>query len=323
MWFLRFFARYLYVPAMLLGFVGLAVYLMGNGYHYPWLAFVILAAIGLSFSMELVLPYEEEWNRTHDDIGKDVAHGVVYELGNLVTLGLLLLISLGLPALDLWPSSLPFAVQFLLALLIADCVMTMIHYLSHRVGWLWKFHSIHHGVSRLYGLNGFVRHPLHQAIDVAFGTLPLVVAGLPVPVAAALGVAIAIQLNLQHAKRELRDRAVAEIAFHRSSAPAAPCQLGRRRRREFRAVPHAVGPGARHFQAGFGPGAARRRYRHSGLPAFPAKLCAAAQDPVRARVSVRAAGDAGRTRREAARRRSRRDDLKRKTARGEAHFARA
>jgi sterol desaturase/sphingolipid hydroxylase (fatty acid hydroxylase superfamily) len=118
---------------MLLGLVGIAVYLMANGYRYLWLAFVILAAIGLSFSMELVLPYEGEWNRAHDDIGKDVAHGVVYELGNLVTLGLLLLISLGLPALDLWPRALPFAVQFLLALLIADCVMTMIHYLSHRV----------------------------------------------------------------------------------------------------------------------------------------------------------------------------------------------
>src|SRR5262245_31944556 len=198
-WFLRFFARYFYVPTMLFGFVGLSVYLMGNSYRYLWLAFVILAAIGLSFSMELVLPYEEEWNRAHDDIGKDVAHGVVYELGNLITLGLLLLISLGLPALDLWPRSLPFAVQCLLALVIADCVMTMIHYFSHRIGWLWKFHSIHHGVSRLYGLNGFVRHPLHQAVDVAFGTLPLVVAGLPVPAAAALGVAIAIQLNLQHA----------------------------------------------------------------------------------------------------------------------------
>ena len=275
MWFLRFFARYLYVPAMLFGLIGLAVYLMANGYLYPWLAFVILAAVGLSFSMELVLPYEEEWNRTHDDIGKDVAHGVVYELGNLVTLGLLLLISLGLPALDLWPSSLPFAVQFLLALLIADCVMTMIHYLSHRVGWLWKFHSIHHGVRRLYGLNGFVRHPLHQAIDVAFGTLPLVIAGLPVPIAAALGVAIAIQLNLQHANVNYAIGPLQKL-LSIGPASAASCQLGRRRRREFRAVPHAVGPGARHFQAGLGPGAPRCRYRHPGLPAFPAKLCAAA-----------------------------------------------
>lgn len=201
---LRFYARYLYVPTMLLGLNGLAIYLMANGYRYLWLAFLILAAIGLSFLMECALPYEGEWNRAHDDVGKDVAHGVVYEIGNLITLGLLLLISLRLPALDLWPRAFPFVVQFLLALLIADGIMTMIHALSHRVGWLWKFHSIHHGVERLYGLNGFVRHPLHQAMDVAFGTLPLVAAGLPVPIAAALGIAIAVQLNLQHANVDYR-----------------------------------------------------------------------------------------------------------------------
>ena len=56
-------------------------------------------------------------------------------------------------------------------LLIPECVMTMIHYFSHRLAWLWKFHSIHHGVQRLYGFNGFVRHPLHQTLDIAFGTL--------------------------------------------------------------------------------------------------------------------------------------------------------
>ena len=96
--------------------------------------------------------------------------------------------------------------------------MTMIHYLSHRVGWLWKFHSIHHGVSRLYGLNGFVRHPLHQAMDVTFGTLPLVIAGLPVPVAAALGTAIAIQLRLAACQCELRDRTAC-----RNCCPSARC----------------------------------------------------------------------------------------------------
>jgi sterol desaturase/sphingolipid hydroxylase (fatty acid hydroxylase superfamily) len=201
---LRFFARHLYVPTMIFGMNGLAIYLMANGYRYLWLAFIILAAIGLTFLMERLLPYEAEWNRAHDDVGKDVAHGLVYETANIVTLGVLLLISLGLPAGTLWPRSLPIVVQFLLAILIADCVMTMIHYFSHRIGWLWKFHSIHHGVARLYGFNGFVRHPLHQAMDISFGTLPLVIAGLPVRVAAALGVAISVQLVLQHSNVDYR-----------------------------------------------------------------------------------------------------------------------
>jgi len=151
-----------------------------------------------------VLPYEEEWNRAHHDVAKDIAHGIVYEAGNLITLALVLLISLGLPKVSFWPQSLPFLAQFLLALLFVDCMMTLIHYWSHHLEWLWKFHAIHHGVYRLYGFNGFVRHPLHQALDISFGTLPLVAAGLPVPVAAALGVAIAIQLILQHSNVDYR-----------------------------------------------------------------------------------------------------------------------
>jgi sterol desaturase/sphingolipid hydroxylase (fatty acid hydroxylase superfamily) len=200
----RFFARYLYVPTLILGLNALAVYLMAEGYRYVWLGLLILGAIGLSFLMERVLPYEEDWNRAHDDVGKDVVHGVVYELANVITLGILLLISLKLPRWNLWPQWLPIAVQFLLAVVIADCVMTMIHYFSHRVGWLWKFHSIHHGVQRLYGFNGFVRHPLHQTLDIAFGTLSLVLVGLSVPIAASLGFAIVVQLMLQHSNVNFR-----------------------------------------------------------------------------------------------------------------------
>src|SRR4029077_2330739 len=116
---------------------------MAEGYRYVWLGLLILTVIALSFLIERVLPFEEDWNRAHCDVRKDVAHGVVYEIAYVLTLGTLVLISLKLPRWNLWPQWLPIAVQFLLAVLIADCVMTLIHYFSHRVGWLWKFHSIH------------------------------------------------------------------------------------------------------------------------------------------------------------------------------------
>jgi hypothetical protein len=51
---LRFFARYLYVPTLILGLNALALYLMAQGYRYMWLGLLILAAIGLSFLMERV-----------------------------------------------------------------------------------------------------------------------------------------------------------------------------------------------------------------------------------------------------------------------------
>ena len=130
----RFFARYLYVPTLLLGLNGLAIYLMAQGYRYVWVFLLLLAAIGLSFLIERVLPYEEIWNQTHDDTGKDAAHGIVYEIANVITLFVFILISsMLLPEWGIWPQSLPVVVQFLLAILIVDCTMTMIHYWSHRV----------------------------------------------------------------------------------------------------------------------------------------------------------------------------------------------
>jgi sterol desaturase/sphingolipid hydroxylase (fatty acid hydroxylase superfamily) len=160
---------------------------------------LLLAAIGLSFLMERVLPYEEIWNQNHHDTGKDVAHGIVYEIANLITLFAFILISSSfLPEWSIWPQGLPILLQLLLAILIVDCTMTVIHYWSHRIGFLWRLHAIHHGVHRLYGFNGFVRHPLHQALDIVVGTLPLVLIGMPVPVAVMLGFAIALQLIAQH-----------------------------------------------------------------------------------------------------------------------------
>ena len=67
------------------------------------------------------------------------------------------------------------------------------------MNWLWRLHAVHHGVYRLYGFNGFIRHPLHQLLDIVVGTLPLVLIGLPVSVAVLLGFAIAMQLIVQHA----------------------------------------------------------------------------------------------------------------------------
>jgi sterol desaturase/sphingolipid hydroxylase (fatty acid hydroxylase superfamily) len=195
---LCFLARFGYVPTMLVGLNSLALYLITNGHSLAWIGALFCIAVSLSMLMEWVLPYEHAWNQPHADAGKDVTHGVVYEISNIVAILLLPIITLFIPWRSVWPSSLPIGVQLLLAIVTADFSMTMIHYWSHRVSWLWRFHAIHHGVHRLYGFNGLVRHPLHQALDLAVGTFPLVLAGLPLEVAVLLAFAISVQLLVQH-----------------------------------------------------------------------------------------------------------------------------
>ena len=80
----------------------------------------------------------------------------------------------------------------------------MMHYLSHKYAPLWRLHAVHHGVGRLYGMNGVMRHPLHQVIDMIIGSAPLVIMGMPIPVAVLLGFLISVTLIVQHSNVDAR-----------------------------------------------------------------------------------------------------------------------
>jgi sterol desaturase/sphingolipid hydroxylase (fatty acid hydroxylase superfamily) len=97
-----------------------------------------------------------------------------------------------------WPTDLPFVIQVLGALLVLDAGITFAHVASHRIGWLWRFHAVHHSVTRFYGLNGLMKHPIHQAIEMTAGVTSLLFIGIPQSVAVAVAGCVAIQLLLQH-----------------------------------------------------------------------------------------------------------------------------
>jgi sterol desaturase/sphingolipid hydroxylase (fatty acid hydroxylase superfamily) len=195
---LRLFGRFGYVPTMIVGLNVLAVHLVASGYSFLWICFLFGVAVVLSLLTEWIQPYEQSWNHAHADSGKDVAHGVIYEIANITAILLLPLVTMLVPTRSLWPSNLPLAIQLLIAIISADFSMTMVHYWSHRLSWLWRLHAVHHGVHRLYSFNGLVRHPLHQMLDLAVGMMPLVLVGLTVEVAVLLAFAISVQLLVQH-----------------------------------------------------------------------------------------------------------------------------
>ncbi len=121
---------------------------------------------------------------------------------NLASVALLPALADRLTLVDLWPRDWPFAAQVLGATLVLDVGISLTHFASHRVELLWRFHAAHHSVTRFYGLNGLMKHPIHQMIEMAAGVLPLVAIGLPTPVAQVLAFATAIQLLLQHSNAD-------------------------------------------------------------------------------------------------------------------------
>ena len=196
--------KILYAPFMLLGFNGAAIWLISTGAAHWTLAPLFAAALWVSFTLERWAPYAIDWNRPHNDKARDVAHFVVNESANVAAVLSLPIIAAIIPWSGIWPHQWPLWSEVLLAVIVADFGVTLAHYYSHKYRLLWRFHAVHHSVKRMYGFNGLMKHPFHQAFELVAGVTPLVLAGMPLDVAFLLGFAIAIQLLLQHSNVDMR-----------------------------------------------------------------------------------------------------------------------
>lgn len=68
-------------------------------------------------------------------------------------------------------ASLPVAVQWLMTFLAMEAVLYAFHRLSHRIGWLWRLHTVHHSDIELDATTAHRHHPLENVVS-ALVTLP-------------------------------------------------------------------------------------------------------------------------------------------------------
>lgn len=193
-----------YVPFQLVGVNGFALAAISGGAGALALLPLFALSVAASFLAERFLPYNAAWNEPRGDAGWDTLHAMVNEtLSTASVSSIPAVASLGF-GFSVWPHHWPFLVQTLAAILVLDLGVTLAHYASHRLRWLWRFHAVHHSVERMYGFNGLMKHPVHQSIEMAAGTLPLVLVGLPLEIGMALGFCTAIQLLVQHSNVDFR-----------------------------------------------------------------------------------------------------------------------
>ena len=192
----------LYVPVVVLvGFAGISMLAYD---HRRWIPLVVVGVVTMTFAAERLAPYSSQWNLRGPDFGTDGLHAVVNE--SVTVLGILAVpvmvnsVSLG----SWWPTGAPFAVRLAIALLVLDAGVTLTHWWSHRWATLWRFHAVHHGARRLYGLNGLMKHPVHLLVETVAGMTPLIVLGIDRATASALAGFVAVQLVLQHANVDYR-----------------------------------------------------------------------------------------------------------------------
>lgn len=138
----------------------------------------LTAAFVLVGIMERVMPYRSKWNTPQEDLLTDTTYlGVNLALREAANVGfklglVTLLASVGFSTAGakLWPTQWHPIAQLALAILALDFFEYWFHRSSHKFGFLWRFHAIHHSPKRLYFFNAarfhFVDWLALAAIDV-------------------------------------------------------------------------------------------------------------------------------------------------------------
>ena len=70
--------------------------------------------------------------------------------------------------------------QAILVVVLGDVLIYWGHRLQHRVGFLWRFHAIHHSAEHLDWLAAHREHPLDSVYTILLVNLPLFALGVPV-----------------------------------------------------------------------------------------------------------------------------------------------
>ena len=73
---------------------------------------------------------------------------------------------------------LPIWAELLLAFLLLDLVAQyVVHFLLHRVGWMWRFHMVHHSDVNVDATTGTRHHPVDYVMREAFALVTIVALG--------------------------------------------------------------------------------------------------------------------------------------------------
>lgn len=97
-----------------------------------------------------------------------------------------------------WLQAAPFAVQFLVLLVLKDFLEWLVHRTLHRVPWLWEIHKVHHSIEELDWIGNFRFHWLETVVYRSLTYVPLAVLGIDGRVVLAVAVFATLIGHLNH-----------------------------------------------------------------------------------------------------------------------------
>ena len=80
----------------------------------------------------------------------------------------------------LYMIDLPLWVQIVVGVLLLDCIGAyLIHFVEHKVRWMWKFHVVHHSDTTVDVTTGLRHHPGETVFRIGFTIIAVMIVGAP------------------------------------------------------------------------------------------------------------------------------------------------
>ncbi len=160
------------------------------------------------FFLERWMPHEREW---HNPDGQNIA-SILHTLTSKGTVQGLLVFggTIGLlgmfenPSHGVWPSEWPLWVQVILGLVAAEFGLYWVHRAGHENAIFWRFHAVHHSVTKLWFLNTGRFHFVDSLLSIVLAMLILFALGAPLEIMKWVSAITAFIGMLTHCNVEMR-----------------------------------------------------------------------------------------------------------------------
>lgn len=174
-------------PLLFLACLGITYYgsLSDNLFLYFILAYVFL---GCSLALlEWLMPHEKEWRAPDKQNFANIAHTISSKVPSALLLqygGLIGLFELLKPVAEpldygIWPRDWPLWAQVILAVYVAEFGLYWAHRLAHETPFLWRFHAVHHSVTKLWFINTGRFHLMDSVFKIIPSLGLLIAMGAP------------------------------------------------------------------------------------------------------------------------------------------------
>lgn len=191
----------------------IAVTACGFSAGYPLAGFntAYLLLILSLFFLEIKFPHEQQWCAPDGQTWANIAHTMTSKgvIQGLVIFGGVIGLSDFFETLmarhqGIWPHDWPMAAQVILGLVAAEFGLYWAHRLAHEIYFFWKFHAIHHSVTKLWIVNTGRFHFMDSVFSILFGSAILLSMGAPADVIMWLSALTAFLGMLTHCNVEMR-----------------------------------------------------------------------------------------------------------------------